>query len=220
MNIAALISGGVDSAVAVHLLCEQGYKPDLFYIKIGMDTDDGLTCTAEEDIELASATERKYGLSFHIVDLQQAYWDNVVAYTVDRVRRGLTPNPDVMCNKLIKFGCFDREAGQGYDKIATGHYASTLDIDGYTWLATAKDPVKDQTVVMAALHVFEKIGDSLGRLLGIELEHNVAGAGLHLDQGIGGSSEEGVASQCGGEEEFLHGGSVLFDEMRDQAKPS
>ena len=151
MNIAALISGGVDSAVAVHLLCEQGYKPDLFYIKIGMDTDDGLTCTAEEDIELASATARKYGLSFHIVDLQQAYWDNVVAYTVDRMRRGLTPNPDVMCNKLIKFGCFDREAGQGYDKIATGHYASTLDIDGYTWLATAKDPVKDQTDFLAQI---------------------------------------------------------------------
>lgn len=151
MNIAALISGGVDSAVAVHLLCEQGYKPDLFYIKIGMDTDDGLTCTAEEDIELASATARKYGLSFHIVDLQQAYWDNVVAYTVDRVRRGLTPNPDVMCNKLIKFGCFDREAGQGYDKIATGHYASTLDIAGYTWLATAKDPVKDQTDFLAQI---------------------------------------------------------------------
>ena len=84
MNIAALISGGVDSAVAVHLLCEQGYKPDLFYIKIGMDTDDGLTCTAEEDIELASATARKYGLSFHIVDLQQAYWDNV--QQADKIR--------------------------------------------------------------------------------------------------------------------------------------
>lgn len=71
MNIAGLISGGVDSAVAVHLLCEQGYKPDLFYIKIGMDTDDGLTCTAEEDIELASATARKYGLQFNIIDLQK-----------------------------------------------------------------------------------------------------------------------------------------------------
>ena len=78
MNIAALISGGVDSAVAVHLLCEQGYKPDLFYLKSGMDTDDGLTCTAEEDIERASATPGKYGLSVHMVDMRQAYWDSVV----------------------------------------------------------------------------------------------------------------------------------------------
>lgn len=151
MKIAALISGGVDSAVAVHLLCEQGYKPDLFYIKIGMDTDEELTCTAEEDIELASATARKYGLPFHIVDLQKEYWDNVVAYTIDKVRRGLTPNPDVMCNKLIKFGCFDQKAGHDYDKIATGHYASTLVIDGHTWLATAKDPVKDQTDFLAQI---------------------------------------------------------------------
>lgn len=151
MNIAALISGGVDSAVAVHLLCEHGYKPDLFYIKIGMDTDDGLTCTAEEDIELASATARKYSLPFHIVDLQKEYWDNVVAYTVDKVRHGLTPNPDVMCNKLIKFGCFEQKVGHDYEKIVTGHYASTLVIDGQTWLATAKDPVKDQTDFLAQI---------------------------------------------------------------------
>lgn len=155
MNIAALISGGVDSAVAVHLLCEQGYKPDLFYIRIGMDTEDGLTCTAEEDIELASATARKYGLRFHIVDLQKEYWDKVVAYTVDKVRRGLTPNPDVMCNKLIKFGCFDQKAGHDYDKIATGHYASTLVMEGHTWLATAKDPVKDQTDFLAQIDSFQ-----------------------------------------------------------------
>ena len=78
MNIAALISGGVDSAVVVHLLCEQGYKPDLFYIKIGMDGDEDLTCTAEEDIELCTATARKYGLSLNIIDLHRQYWDNVV----------------------------------------------------------------------------------------------------------------------------------------------
>ena len=111
MNIAALISGGVDSAVVVHLLCEQGYKPDLFYIKIGMDGDEDLTCTAEEDIELCTATARKYGLSLNIIDLHRQYWDNVVAYAIDKVKRGLTPNPDVMCNKLIKFGCLSRKQG-------------------------------------------------------------------------------------------------------------
>lgn len=155
MNIAGLISGGVDSAVAVHLLCEQGYKPDLFYIKIGMDTDDGLSCTAEEDIELASATARKYGLKFDIIDLQKEYWERVVAYTIDKVKRGLTPNPDVMCNKLIKFGCFNEKAGYAYDRIATGHYASTCDIDGKTWLATAIDPVKDQTDFLAQIDYFQ-----------------------------------------------------------------
>ena len=111
MNIAALISGGVDSAVVVHLLCEQGYKPDLFYIKIGMDGDEDLTCTAEEDIELCTATAHKYGLNLNIIDLHRQYWDNVVAYAIDKVKHGLTPNPDVMCNKLIKFGCFEQEVG-------------------------------------------------------------------------------------------------------------
>ena len=134
MNIAALISGGVDSAVAVHLLCEQGYKPDLFYIKIGMDGDEDLTCTAEEDIELCTATARRYGLKLNIIDLHRQYWDNVVAYAIDKVKRGLTPNPDVMCNKLIKFGCFEQEAGHLYDKTATGHYAGILEKDGKIFL--------------------------------------------------------------------------------------
>jgi tRNA-specific 2-thiouridylase len=155
MNIATLISGGVDSAVAVHLLREQGHRPDLFYIRIGMDTDDGLSCTAEEDIELATATARKYGLKLEIIDLHQEYWERVVSYTLDKVRRGLTPNPDVMCNKLIKFGCFDEKAGHAYDKIATGHYASTTEIDGRTWLSTAKDPVKDQTDFLAQINYLQ-----------------------------------------------------------------
>lgn len=151
MNIAALISGGVDSAVVVHLLCEQGYKPDLFYIKIGMEGDDSLTCTAEEDIELATATARKYGLALNIIDLHKQYWDNVIAYTIEKLRRGLTPNPDVMCNKLIKFGCFEQEAGRFYDKTATGHYATIREIDSKIWLGTAKDPIKDQTDFLAQI---------------------------------------------------------------------
>ncbi|MGN0036671.1 MAG: tRNA 2-thiouridine(34) synthase MnmA [Bacteroidaceae bacterium] len=168
MNIATLISGGVDSAVVVHLLCEQGYKPDLFYIKIGMeDEEGGLTCTAEEDIELCTAIARKYGLHLEVVDLHRAYWDNVVAYAIDKVKRGLTPNPDVMCNKLIKFGCFEREAGYRYDKIATGHYATVVERDGTVWLGTAKDPVKDQTDFLAQIDrlQMEKLMFPLGHLM-------------------------------------------------------
>lgn len=148
---ALLLSGGVDSAVACHLLCEQGLRPDLFYIRIGMEGDDELTCTAEEDMELCQATARRYGLHLDVVDLQNEYWERVVTYLVDRVRRGLTPNPDVMCNRLIKFGAFDDKAGHEYDCIATGHYARIVEQDGMKWLATAVDPVKDQTDFMAQI---------------------------------------------------------------------
>lgn len=140
----------MDSSVAVHLLCEQGHRPDLFYIKIGMD-DDGYSCPQEEDLEIVQAMARRYGLQYEVIDLQQEYWDQVVAYTIDKVRRGFTPNPDVMCNRLIKFGAFDQKVGHLYDRTATGHYATTLDIDGRTWLGTTPDPVKDQTDFLAQL---------------------------------------------------------------------
>ena len=120
-KIAVLISGGVDSAVVTHLLCSHGLKPDLYYIKIGMEGEDS-SCTAEEDIELSMATARKYGLKLQVVDLQQEYWERVVGYAIERVKQGLTPNPDVMCNKLIKFGAFEEKVGYQYDYIATGHY--------------------------------------------------------------------------------------------------
>jgi tRNA-specific 2-thiouridylase len=124
MSIAALVSGGVDSSVVVHLLCEQGIKPDIFYIRIGMEDEEGyIDCPAEEDIEITQWIARKYGCRFEEVNLHKEYWDNVVSYTIESVRKGLTPNPDVMCNKLIKFGAFDDKRGHAYDRIATGHYA-------------------------------------------------------------------------------------------------
>lgn len=167
MNIAALISGGVDSAVAVHLLCEQGYKPDLFYIKIGIDDDRELSCTAEEDIELSETVARRYGLHFEIIDLQAQYWERVIGYVVNKAREGLTPNPDVMCNKLIKFGCFEQEAGHLYEKTATGHYATIVERDRRMWLGTAADPVKDQTDFLAQLDYLQvaKLLFPVGRLM-------------------------------------------------------
>jgi len=158
-SIAVLISGGVDSAVVVHLLCEAGLKPDLHYIKIGMDGEDS-SCTAEEDIELSQATARKYGLKLEVTDLQKEYWEQVVGYTVERIKKGLTPNPDVMCNRLIKFGAFEEKVGRHYDYIATGHYATNVVRNGKMWLGTAKDPVKDQTDFLAQLS-YEQLSHTL-----------------------------------------------------------
>lgn len=152
MNIATLLSGGVDSSVVVHLLKEAGYTPTLFYIKIGMDDDELLHCTSEEDIEMASIIARRYGCKLEVVDLHKDYWDNVVAYTIEKVKLGLTPNPDVMCNKLIKFGVFEQRVGKEFDKTATGHYATTTVRDGKTYLSTAKDPIKDQTDFLAQIN--------------------------------------------------------------------
>jgi len=150
MNIAALVSGGVDSSVAVHLMKEQGLEPTIFYIRIAMEEKDGsLSCSSEEDIELTSFVAKKYGCHFEIVSLQEEYWNNVVKYTIDSVKKGLTPNPDIMCNKLIKFGAFNDKWGKDFDRIATGHYCTTTQFDNLTWLSTSPDPVKDQTDFLA-----------------------------------------------------------------------
>jgi tRNA-specific 2-thiouridylase len=153
MKIAALVSGGVDSSVVVYQLKEAGFSPDIFYIKIGMEGEDGYTdCPSEEDIEITTFIAKKYGLKMNIVSLQEEYWDRVVSYTIDAVRKGLTPNPDMMCNKLIKFGVFDEKWGKDYDKLATGHYATTTETDGLTFLSTAADRVKDQTYFLGQIN--------------------------------------------------------------------
>ncbi len=196
MNIAALVSGGVDSSVVVHLLKEQGYTPDIFYIRIGMEDEEGyIDCPAEEDIEITQWIAKHYGCRFEEVNLHKEYWDNVVSYTIESVRKGLTPNPDVMCNKLIKFGAFDDLRGHDYDRIATGHYATTevlsyLPACGgnhgnpenrliqdfhdfakretkHTFLATAVDPIKDQTDFLSQLEYrqIQKIMFPIGHLM-------------------------------------------------------
>ena len=156
-RVATLLSGGVDSSVAVALLVEAGVRPDLWYIQIGPDRDStDYTCTIEEDLEMARAVAYKYKLPLQVVDLHKDYWKKVVDYTMTRVREGLTPNPDVMCNRLIKFGVFDERVGKDYDIIATGHYACTeVDLEGRKWLCTSPDPVKDQTDFLAQIEPWQ-----------------------------------------------------------------
>ena len=165
MRIAALISGGVDSAVAVHRLVEQGHDVHLFYIRIGRDDDTG-DCSADEDIDICRLIAARYGLPFDIIPLHDEYWEHVMRYALDTVKSGLTPNPDMMCNLIIKFGYFEERVGHDFDLTATGHYASTeIDPDGNKWLTTAVDPVKDQTDFLARItypqlrHIIFPIGD-------------------------------------------------------------
>ena len=149
MNIAVLLSGGVDSSVAVHLLNEQVYRPSLFYIRISSDEAGTMDCSMEEDVEICQSVSRRYGLPFEVVDLHHQYWDEVVGYMMEKLRQGFTPNSDVMCNRLIKFGYFERQIGQFFDATATGHYAQIIDHEGTVWLGTAVDTLKDQTDFLA-----------------------------------------------------------------------
>ena len=152
-RIAVLLSGGVDSSVVVYELVRLGMQPDCFYIKIGPDEDEEWDCSSEEDMEMATAVAAKYGCRLEVVDCHREYWDRVTAYTMNKVRAGLTPNPDVMCNRLIKFGAFHEKRGKDYDLIATGHYAQTeiSPAGDVKWLCTAPDPVKDQTDFLAQI---------------------------------------------------------------------
>ena len=150
LRIAVLVSGGVDSAVVVDKLYHEGHDLHLFYIRIGMDNGEG-DCSADEDIEICRLIAARYSLPFKIVSLHEEYWDHVMAYALRTVKEGLTPHPDMMCNKLIKFGFFEERWGKEFDKTATGHYASILEEEGKLWLSTAPDAVKDQTDFLAQI---------------------------------------------------------------------
>lgn len=190
MRIAVLISGGVDSAVVVHRLKEEGHDLNLFYIRIGMDNGEG-DCSAEEDIEMCTLIARRYGLPLEVVSLHEEYWENVMQYALRTVKAGLTPNPDMMCNKMIKFGFFEQRWGKDFDITATGHYASTDFVDGVKYLATAVDPVKDQTDFLAQIsydqlkHLMFPLGElPKSRVREIAMEAKLPNAYRKDSQGI------------------------------------
>ena len=191
MRIAVLISGGVDSAVAVYRLLEEGHDLHLFYIRIGLDTDEG-DCSAEEDIEMCRFIASKFNLPLDVVTLHQEYWDNVMEYALRTVKAGLTPNPDIMCNRVIKFGYFEERWGHEFDKTATGHYARIVNgADGLVYLGTTVDRVKDQTDFLARIkyeqlsHLLFPIGDiPKARVREIAIETGMPNAYRKDSQGI------------------------------------
>ena len=154
MKVAVLLSGGVDSSVALNLLKNEGHDITAFYLKIWLQDEFSFLgdCPWEEDLEYARGVCEQAGVPLEIISLQNEYWDNVVTYTISEIKEGRTPNPDIFCNSLIKFGQFYDKIDNAFEKVATGHYAKVESLNGKYLLKRAPDPVKDQTYFLAYLN--------------------------------------------------------------------
>lgn len=175
------MSGGVDSSVAALLLKQQGYDVIGIFMKNWDDTDEFGHCTAEEDFEDVRKVCDQIGIPYYTVNFEKEYWDKVFTYFLDEYKRGRTPNPDVMCNKEIKFKAFlDRALQLGADYLATGHYAQVAYYDGEHHLLRGADPNKDQTYFLNALgqHQLSRAMFPIGHLPKAEVRKIAQGAGL------------------------------------------
>ncbi|WP_281351672.1 tRNA 2-thiouridine(34) synthase MnmA [Alkalicoccus luteus] len=146
------MSGGVDSSVTAHLLKEEGYDVVGIFMKNWDDSDESGFCSATEDYEDVAAVADQLGIPYYTVNFEKEYWDNVFSYFLDEYKAGRTPNPDVMCNKEIKFKAFlDHAMALGADYVATGHYARKTVENGEVKLLKGVDSNKDQTYFLNAL---------------------------------------------------------------------
>lgn len=145
------LSGGVDSSVAALRLLERGRRVEGAYIRTWLDEDDLGECPAQQDIDDARAAANQLGIPFRIVNLVREYREKVVAYLVDGYRRGITPNPDIFCNREMKFGIFREIAlAEGFQRIATGHYCRvTQEQSGRAKILEGMDKNKDQSYFLA-----------------------------------------------------------------------
>lgn len=150
------MSGGVDSSVSAYLLMQQGYQVEGLFMK-NWDEDDGTEyCTAREDLADARAVCQTLGIKLHQANFATEYWDNVFEHFLNEYKAGRTPNPDILCNREIKFKAFlDYAKTLGADLIATGHYVRRMDNDGQTLLLRGKDNNKDQSYFLHAVGASE-----------------------------------------------------------------
>jgi len=146
------LSGGVDSAVAALLLKHAGHDVTGLFMKNWEEDDTDAHCTAEEDLKEVRAVCKVLDIPFQTVNFSSEYWERVFQYFLDEHKAGRTPNPDVLCNKEIKFKAFlDHALTLGADQIATGHYARVREVEGRFQLLKASDPDKDQTYFLYTL---------------------------------------------------------------------
>ncbi|MFF2480488.1 tRNA 2-thiouridine(34) synthase MnmA [Paenibacillus sp. NPDC058071] len=177
------MSGGVDSSVTALLLKQEGYDVVGIFMKNWDDTDEFGHCTAEEDAEDVRRVCDQIGIPYYTVNFEKQYFDKVFTYFLDEYKRGRTPNPDVMCNREIKFGDFLQKANElGADYLATGHYARVeRTADGETKLLRGVDGNKDQTYFLSALNQQQlaKAMFPIGHLPKPEVRRIAAEAGLY-----------------------------------------
>lgn len=154
MRIAVLLSGGVDSSVALKLLQREG-EHDLtaFYLKIWLEDELRFLgdCPWEEDLHYVRTCCSQLHVPLEIIPLQSEYREAVVNYALAELKRGNTPSPDVFCNRRIKFGAFVNSIEPGYDLVATGHYAQRVSRNDLYCLARSPDAAKDQTYFLSRL---------------------------------------------------------------------
>ncbi len=145
------MSGGVDSAVSAYLLQQQGYNVIALFMHNWEETEDGC-CTAEQDFEDVKRVSDRLGIPYYSVNFAKEYRERVFNYFLDEYKKGRTPNPDVLCNREIKFGPFLQYAkALGADFVATGHYCGIEHKDGVHYLLKARDQSKDQTYFLNQL---------------------------------------------------------------------
>lgn len=162
MKVMVGLSGGVDSAIAAYLLKEQGYEVVCCFMRnwdsmanndyLGNPTVNNDMCPQEQDYLDAKDVAERLNLPLLRIDFIKEYWDYVFTYFLDEYKKGRTPNPDIFCNKYIKFGPFiDFAKKNGCDMIAMGHYAKRVDENGKTYLYKAFDKTKDQSYFLSQL---------------------------------------------------------------------